>query len=116
MSLLPLPTRPGLTLTLVVFSSLPCNSAENAQYLRKLVLAHVDHPNQLKYDNRAFVSTFAGENCQFGQGGVEDAWKTQFTQHPELQGKIYFVPSFFIDPARFGSFNGVMDGDFNVRL
>ncbi|RXW22872.1 hypothetical protein EST38_g2977 [Candolleomyces aberdarensis] len=94
-------------------ASLPCNSAENAQYLRKLVLAHVDHPNQLKYDNRAFVSTFAGENCQFGQGGVEYAWKTQFTQHPELQGKIYFVPSFFIDPARFGSFNGVMDGDFN---
>lgn len=45
-----------------------------------------------------------------------DAWKSRFTQHPDLKGKVYFVPSFFIDPAKFGDFNGVMDGDFNVSL
>lgn len=31
-----------------------------------------------------------------------------------MQGKIYFVPAFFVDPAKFGEFSEVMDGDFNV--
>lgn len=97
-------------------SSRPCSSPEDAQTLRDLVGQYVSHPNQLNYDSRAFVSTFAGESCLFGQGSTVDGWKTQFAQHPEVQGKIYFVPAFFIDPAKFGDFRGVMDGDFNVSL
>lgn len=77
---------------------------------------YASHPNQLKYDSRAFVSTFSGETCQFGQGSVPDGWKSQFSQHSEIQGKIYFVPAFFIDPNTFKDFSGTMDGDFNVRV
>ncbi|KAJ3534356.1 hypothetical protein NMY22_g6963 [Coprinellus aureogranulatus] len=96
-------------------TSLPCSSPDHAAFVRKLVLDHASHPNQLKYnDNQAFVSTFAGELCNFGLGGgAEEVWKNAFTQHPDVKGKVYFVPSFFIDPATFGKFNGVMDGDFN---
>ena len=38
-------------------------------------------------------------------------------QHPELTGEnaVYFVPSFFIDPATFKDYSGVMHGAFNVR-
>lgn len=42
-------------------------------------------------------------------------WNKQFTQHPELAGKIHFMPSFFIDIQQFHNFKDVMDGDFNVR-
>ncbi|EDR13362.1 glycoside hydrolase family 71 protein [Laccaria bicolor S238N-H82] len=94
-------------------SVLPCGSPADAQALRNLVKAHITHPNQFQYKGRAFVSTFAGETCQFGQGSVADGWKTQFTRSPDLQGQIYFVPAFFIDPATFGNFADVMDGDFN---
>lgn len=96
-------------------TSLPCSSPDHAAFIRKLVLDHASHPNQLKYnENQAFVSTFAGELCNFGLGGpAEEVWKNAFTQHPDVKGKVYFVPSFFIDPATFGKFNGVMDGDFN---
>ncbi|PPR02844.1 hypothetical protein CVT24_002322 [Panaeolus cyanescens] len=94
-------------------TSLPCGSAQDAQNLRDLVKRYIDHPNQLQYDNKALVSTFAGDTCTFGQGSTVDAWKSQFTQHDDLNGKIYFVPSFFIDPAKFGEFSGVMHGDFN---
>ncbi|RDB17844.1 Glucan endo-1,3-alpha-glucosidase agn1 [Hypsizygus marmoreus] len=94
-------------------TSFPCASATDAQTLRDLVLAHISHPNQLQYDSRAFVSSFAGETCTFGQGSAPDGWKNEFTKHPDLAGKIYFVPSFFIDPAKFGDFRDVMDGDFN---
>jgi glucan endo-1,3-alpha-glucosidase len=62
------------------------------------------------------VSTFAGESCTFGQGSAPKGWKNEFAGHPDLKGKIYFVPSFFIDPVKFGDFRDVMDGDFNVRL
>jgi len=96
-------------------SSFPCDSPNDAQNLRNIVNTHVSHPNQLQYASRAFVSTFAGESCNFGQGSVPDGWKNQFTRHPDLQGKIYFVPAFFIDPTRFKDFADVMDGDFNVR-
>jgi len=94
-------------------SSMPCASPSDAQNLRNLVNTYVSHPNQLQFQSRAFVSTFAGETCNFGQGTVPDGWLNQFTAHPDLQGKIYFVPSFFIDPATFGDFSNVMDGAFN---
>ncbi|KAF8231711.1 glycoside hydrolase [Tricholoma matsutake] len=94
-------------------SSMPCASSIDAQTLRNLVNTYVSHPNQLQYQSRAFVSTFSGETCTFGQGSVLDGWKNEFSMHPDLQGKIYFVPSFFIDPAKFGDFTTVMDGDFN---
>jgi glucan endo-1,3-alpha-glucosidase len=92
-------------------SSLGCASPSDAQTLRDLVTSHASHPNQFMYSGRAFVSTFAGETCNFGQGSPAQGWTSQFTQ--PLSGKIYFVPSFFVDPATFKDFAGVMDGDFN---
>lgn len=96
--------------------SFPCGSASDAQTLRNLVIAHASHPNQLLYDSRAFVSTFSGESCTFGQSSAPDGWKNEFAGHPDLLGKIYFVPAFFIDPTKFGDFRDVMDGDFNVCI
>ena len=93
-----------------------CASPDDAGVLRNYITKYAQHPNQLKYNGRAFASTFAGESCTFGQGSVADGWKSQFTQHPELSGAnaVHFVPSFFIDPATFGQYNGAMHGAFNV--
>ena len=65
-------------------------------------------------DGKAFVSTFAGEACTFGQADAPSGWRAEFTQHPDTVGKVHFVPSFFIDPATFNTFTGVMDGAFGV--
>jgi len=112
---LPKSTDPHLLLSFP-FSSFPCHSPNDAQTLRNLVNTYLSHPNQLQYASRAFVSTFSGEGCKFGQASVPDGWKSQFSKHPDLDGKIYFVPAFFIDPANFADFADVMDGDFNVRF
>ncbi len=100
----------------VQFSSFPCTTADDATKLRDLTMQFATSPSQLQVDGKAFVSTFAGEACTFGQADAPSGWRTQFAQHPQTTGKVHFVPSFFIDPATFNTFTGVMDGDFNVRL
>ncbi|KAE9388651.1 glycoside hydrolase [Gymnopus androsaceus JB14] len=98
-------------------SVLPCSSAADATSLRALVTTYLSHPNQLRYSRGSsplpLVSTFAGETCQFGQGSVAEGWSTQFSQHPDLQGKITFIPSFFVSPSQMSQFNGIVDGTFN---
>ncbi|EIW59482.1 glycoside hydrolase [Trametes versicolor FP-101664 SS1] len=96
-------------------SSFPCTTADDATKLRDLTMQFATSPSQLQVDGKAFVSTFAGEACTFGQADPPSGWRTQFTQHPETTGKVHFVPSFFIDPATFNTFTGVMDGDFNFN-
>ncbi|KAJ7250848.1 glycoside hydrolase [Mycena haematopus] len=97
-------------------SVLPCATVDDGAALRARVLNFSSSPNYLqRTPGKAFVSTFAGESCLFGQPDVPTGWRTQFSQNPDLQGKIEFVPSFFIDPATFTQFNGVMDGDFNFN-
>ncbi|KAJ6613323.1 glycoside hydrolase [Mycena sp. CBHHK59/15] len=96
-------------------SVLPCATTDDGASLRARVKDFASHPNQLQFNGRAFVSTFAGESCKFGQGSVAEGWRSQFAQHPDLQGTIHFVPSFFIDPATFTDFSGVMDGGFNFN-
>jgi glucan endo-1,3-alpha-glucosidase len=76
----------------------------------------MSHPNQLQYASQAFVSTFAGETCTFGQGSVSHGWSSQFSNHPDLSGKINFVPAFFVDPSTFVNFADVIHGAFNVRF
>ncbi|KAJ6559169.1 glycoside hydrolase [Mycena vulgaris] len=96
-------------------SVLPCATVDDGAALRTRVKNFATHPNYLQMNGRAFVSTFAGESCTFGQASVAEGWRTQFTQNPDIQGQIHFVPSFFIDPQRFTEFGGVMDGDFNFN-
>ena len=66
--------------------------------------------------SRAVVSTFSGETCTFGQANVADGWSSQVVNHPDLNGKIFFLPAFFSDPSEYGNFASFMDGQFNVRL
>ena len=97
-------------------SSLPCSSSNDAATLRNYITTYATHPNQLIYDGRVLASTFAGESCTFGQASPAQGWSSQFTQHPQLTGKnaVYFVPSFFVDPNTFSTFNDAMDGALNV--
>lgn len=94
---------------------LPCGSDSDAQAIRTWVSQYTSHPNQFIYSDRAFVSTFSGETCTFGAGSTAEGWHSQFVGHPDLADKLFFVPSFFIDPATFSTFQDVMHGDFNVR-
>ncbi|KAI0310822.1 glycoside hydrolase family 71 protein [Amylostereum chailletii] len=96
-------------------SALPCASPDDATTLRNYITQYATHPNQLIYKGRVFASTFAGQTCTFGQSSVAEGWSSQFTRHPDLTGQnaVFFVPSFFVDPNTFSTFNDVMDGALN---
>ncbi|KAI0661915.1 glycosyl hydrolase family 71-domain-containing protein [Cubamyces menziesii] len=92
-----------------------CNKPEAGDFLRNVTNTFITQPNQLQIDGKALVSTFAGELCTLGGADVFTGWNTEFTQHPDIAGKIHFVPSFFIDIQQFKNFNNVLDGDFNFN-
>ncbi|KAG6331266.1 hypothetical protein ID866_7823 [Astraeus odoratus] len=92
---------------------MPCSTADDAATLRNYITTYATHPNQLLYNGRVFASTFAGESCTFGQGSAAAGWQSQFIQQLSGTNAVYFVPSFFVDPSTFTTYNGVIDGMFN---
>ncbi|KAI0354931.1 glycoside hydrolase [Trametes cingulata] len=92
-----------------------CNSPDTAAYIRNLTNTFIGEAAQLQVDGKALVSTFAGEACTFGEADVFTGWNKQFAQHPDIAGKIHFVPAFFLDIQQFRNFKDVMDGDFNFN-
>ncbi|KAK7689418.1 hypothetical protein QCA50_007210 [Cerrena zonata] len=90
-------------------TSLPCASTNDAATIRNYVNSYAAHPNQLQYNNSAFISTFAGESCTFGAASVDQGWTNTVKKN---LNSTYFVPSFFVDPATFSKYT-VMDGAFN---
>lgn len=76
------------------------NSASDAQKLQEYIKKYFDHPNQLKYNGKAFASTFSGEKSQFGHPSAAEGWKSEFVQPLSDAGNaVWFVPALFVDPA-----------------
>ena len=94
-------------------SSLPCAAPGDAAGLLSYINTYGSHPNQLIYKNAIFASTFAGDQCKFGQSSAPAGWKSQFI-NAAGSNKIYFVPAIFVDPATFSAWDGVINGAFNV--
>ncbi|KIJ64430.1 glycoside hydrolase family 71 protein [Hydnomerulius pinastri MD-312] len=94
-------------------SVLPCTTAADAETLQGYITTYATHPNQFLYGGHVFASTFSGESCTFGQSSVAQGWQTQFIDQLTGVNTVYFVPSFFVDPTTFSTYDGVLDGMFN---
>ncbi|KAH9927687.1 glycoside hydrolase family 71 protein [Fomitopsis serialis] len=94
-------------------TSFPCTTANDASALCANVSAHASHPNQLLWNGNVFVSTFSGSDCTFGQNSAAAGWQSEFIDQLTGSNAVHFVPSFFVDPSTFTTFNDIMDGDFN---
>ncbi|KAF8608383.1 glycoside hydrolase [Ceratobasidium sp. AG-I] len=90
----------------------PCASPTDAAPLREYITTYASHPSQFRFNGKIFASTFAGETCTFGARSTEQGWKEQFADQLVGENATTFVPSFFMDPVRFKSFQA-MDGAFN---
>ncbi|KAI5123868.1 hypothetical protein M0805_005685 [Coniferiporia weirii] len=94
-------------------TALPCATPADAAALREYITTYSGSSAQFKYDSKVFTSTFSGESCEFGQGSVTEGWSSQFTSQLTGRNEVFFVPSFFVDPATFGTYSSVTNGQFN---
>lgn len=93
-------------------TSFPCASTGDADRIADLTAKYAGNSAQAKYKNKVLVSTFAGENCQFGKGSVQDGWKYYREQVKKKNVDIHFMPAHFAKPDTFGGsnwFDGVMN-------
>ncbi|KAI0074840.1 glycoside hydrolase family 71 protein [Panus rudis PR-1116 ss-1] len=94
-------------------SSFPSSTHEDAHRLGDYLRHFGRHPNYLRYEGRAVISTFAGESSLFGFGDLDHAWQhVKAVCSNAIKGPVHFIPSFFIDPRRYPSLK-CMDGYFH---
>ncbi|KAG8754678.1 hypothetical protein FRC14_004840 [Serendipita sp. 396] len=87
-------------------SSLPCASQSDVQALQAWVSNYTSHSNQMMYNGKPLVSTFAGESCSYG-GSYQSAWSSF-----KSGLNVHFAPALFIDIANFKSLSW-LDGAFS---
>ena len=98
---------------------IPCGSRADAERVRKYITGYWSHPNQMKFNDRMVVSTFAGESCRFGTNDLNQGWletlKSQdmppvhplilldllYTSESRVLGLVY--PLFLCRPVRIPS-------------
>ncbi|KAF9494203.1 glycoside hydrolase family 71 protein [Pleurotus eryngii] len=92
-------------------SVISCKTQGDIQHLLEYIQRWGNHPSLYRRNGKVVVSTFSGENSLFGFGDMETAWNFVKQSLEEIV-PIYFMPSFFIDPARYDKLH-FMDGAFN---
>jgi len=99
-----------------IVSSVYGNSAGDVQFFRDYLNALYKSARMFRHPrtNGVVVSTFSGENSNFGQGSLEGGWQYLKNELNKIV-PIYFIPSFFISPARYHNISA-LDGAFNVRI
>ncbi|KAI0279099.1 glycoside hydrolase family 71 protein [Russula aff. rugulosa BPL654] len=92
-------------------TSIPGGSVADAEFLRQYLELVGHHPNQFLYHGRALVTTFAGDQCMFGQSSLANGWGVARATL-ERVCPVHFIPAFFIDPASYPGLTSI-DGIFH---
>ena len=84
----------GTSFKLFISLDMAVMAGDGISQLTPWVTNYASHPNQYFYNNKQFVSTFAGESSTFGTGSAANGWNS-FKSTLASQGyNIFFVPSF----------------------
>ena len=99
-------------------TSLPCSSVRDASILQQYIRTYANHIDYFRYDGRMLVSTFAGDECRFGERSLDEGWKhalkPNYMNGPTLPD-VWFVPAFFASPQTLSNSTAI-DGLFNVSV
>ena len=99
-------------------TSLPCSSAQDANILQQYIRRYANHTDYFRYNGRMLVSTFAGEECRFGESSLNDGWKHAL-RSGSVNGSavpdVWFVPAFFGPPRTLSNLT-IINGLFNVSV
>ncbi|WVQ95055.1 hypothetical protein IAU59_002147 [Kwoniella sp. CBS 9459] len=93
-------------------TSLSCSSTTDAANLVNTISTYASSSAQAKVGSKVLVSTFAGNDCTFGQSSVDAGWKYFRSLISAKTFDIYLMPALFSDISTFSK-NTWMDGEFN---
>lgn len=51
-----------------------CVSANNLALIQNYITTYANHSAAAKYGGKSLLSTFAGQNCRFGQSSMTKGW------------------------------------------
>ncbi|KAH7908706.1 glycoside hydrolase family 71 protein [Hygrophoropsis aurantiaca] len=91
-------------------TSLPCAQMEDSTILRQYISNYSQHQSQFSVGGKPMVSTFSGEQCEFGMPSVDDGW--HYALKNSTSNPVHFIPAFFDLPATLTPLT-VIDGAFN---
>lgn len=84
----------GTSFVLFISLDMSVMASDSISNLTPWITDYSSHPNQYFYNDKQFVSTFAGESITFGLGDAADGW-TSFKNTLSAAGtEIFFIPSF----------------------
>ncbi|KAK7048415.1 glycoside hydrolase family 71 protein [Favolaschia claudopus] len=89
---------------------IPCSAEGDAWLIQHYLGKFGSLSSYQKMEGKPLVSAFSGQDCKFGSNTVNEGWFSALKS--ESSGPVYFMPSFFVDPAEFSELS-VMDGGFN---
>jgi hypothetical protein len=86
--------------------------AGDASAIRNYLNAYARHPSQFRLDGKPLASTFAGQDCDFGERNADTGWTLALRSGVCVE--YLFVPAFFVDPRTLPEWHAI-DGIFHVR-
>ncbi|KAJ7471191.1 glycoside hydrolase family 71 protein [Mycena galericulata] len=89
-------------------TSIPCSKSDDAKLLQNYINVLRGHPLYLSFNSRPLFSAFSGEDCTFERESPNAGWN-DVIKPGDATEQVYFVPSFFVDPASLPSWTA-MDG------
>lgn len=72
-------------------STFDCRSASRVGFFQNLINTYLPHPAAARYKNKALLSTFGGEWCNFGQSSVNAGWQLLMGSR---RSSTYFMPAY----------------------
>ncbi|KAJ9093587.1 hypothetical protein QFC20_007097 [Naganishia adeliensis] len=85
-----------------------CVSANNLGLIQNYISSYSNHSAAARYGGKTLLSSFAGQNCRFGQSSMNAGWQLAMGGHRD---STYFIPAWTQDPSQFGGYD--MDGFVN---
>ncbi|CCG82461.1 Glucan endo-1,3-alpha-glucosidase Agn1 [Taphrina deformans PYCC 5710] len=84
----------GTSFKLFISLDMAVMAGDGISDLTSWVTNYASHPNQYFYNNKQFVSTFAGESVTFGYASAASGWSAFKNTLSAAGHDIFFVPSF----------------------
>ncbi|KAJ9121473.1 hypothetical protein QFC22_002089 [Naganishia vaughanmartiniae] len=88
-----------------------CVSSANLGLIQNYITTYANHSAAAKYGGKSLLSSFAGQNCRFGQPDQNSGWKLAMAG---LKNSTYFIPAWTDNGDGFGNLPTMdMDGFVN---